>query len=289
MSHLLFRLFSRLQPVKGLLQIQKERLLVKLLSQHIDWADSDISGLYRNPSVRMNKTIWLMWTQGLELAPPLVRKCCESVEPYRGDYDVVLLTADNLSQYVRLPEHIAHLYREKKIGEALHSDLVRAYLLLQYGGIWRDATCYQSAPYPSYVVEAPFFMFSKSLLGGQLSPIIGSSWFIKAEADNVLLRKAFAFLCEYFRHNSTPHNYYLFHLTLTMLVESDEDCRLLWQQMPYVCNMDPHVFYFHWDLPYSAEGYRHLLNACFIHKLSYKYDPSILEGEQNMIKHFLES
>lgn len=289
MSHLLFRLFSRLQPVKGLLQIQKERLLVKLLSQHIDWADSDISGLYRNPSVRMNKTIWLMWTQGLEQAPPLVLKCCESVEPYRGDYDVVVLTADNLSQYVRLPEHIAHLYREKKIGEALHSDLVRAYLLLQYGGIWRDATCYQSAPYPSYVVEAHFFMFSKSLLGGQLSPIIGSSWFIKAEADNVLLRKAFAFLCEYFRHNSTPHNYYLFHLTLTMLVESDEDCHLLWQTMPYVCNMDPHVFYFHWDLPYSAEGYRHLLNACFIHKLSYKYDPSILEGEQNMIKHFLES
>ena len=289
MSHLLFRLFSRLQPVKGLLQIQKERLLVKLLSQHIDWADSDISGLYRNPSVRMNKTIWLMWTQGLEQAPPLVLKCCESVEPYRGDYDVVVLTADNLSQYVRLPEHIAHLYREKKIGEALHSDLVRAYLLLQYGGIWRDATCYQSAPYPSYVVEAPFFMFSKSLLGGQLSPIIGSSWFIKAEADNVLLRKAFAFLCEYFRHNSTPHNYYLFHLTLTMLVESDVACRRQWQQMPYVCNMDPHVFYFHWDLPYSAEGYCHLLNACFIHKLSYKYDPSILEGEQNMIKHFLES
>ena len=289
MSHFLFRIASRFQSVAGLLQVRKERLLVRLLKRHLSWAEADWSNLYRNPDVRKNKTIWVMWTQGLDAAPALVKKCCQSVAPYQGDYDVVVLTGENLSQYVRLPEHMEQLYRQKEMGEALHSDLIRAYLLTQYGGIWRDATCYQSADYPGYVLNSPFFMFSSNLLGGHLSPIVGSSWFIKAEAGNILLQKTFNYLCEYFKQNSKPHNYYIFHLVMTMLVQNDEACRQLWQEMPYVCNMNPHVFYFQWHKPYTAQGYAHLLNACFIHKLSYKYEPSLLQEPENMLKHFLIS
>lgn len=288
-SHFLFRLASRFRYIPGILQTRKELLLVKLLKRHQSWAEADWSDLYRNPDVRKNKTIWVMWTQGLDAAPDLVQKCCQTIAPYQDDYDVVVLTGENLSQYVRLPEHVEQLYRQKKMGEAQHSNIVRAYLLIQYGGIWRDATCYQSAAYPDYVLKSPFFMFSRNLLGGHLSPIIGSNWFIKAEAGNVLLQKTFNYLCEYYKRNTKPHNYYIFHLVMTMLVQNDEACRQLWQNMPYVCNMNPHVFYFQWHKPYTAQGYAHLLNACFIHKLSYKFEPSLLQQPENMLKHLLAS
>ena len=167
----LFNFFSRACYVRGIRNIRSELFVTRYIESHIGWADIPQSEPFINPDVRKNKTIWILWTQGIEHAPLLVQKCYATIETFKDDYDVVLLTKENINQYVRLPEHVEQLYEEGKMSEALHSDMIRLYLLINYGGIWRDATCYQTASYPDYVKHASFFMFSASLLSGYTSPI----------------------------------------------------------------------------------------------------------------------
>ena len=227
-----------------------------------------------------------MWTQGINSAPLLVQKCYATIDKFKEDFDVVLLTKENICQYIRLPEFVEELYQKGHMSEALHSDMIRLYLMICYGGIWRDATCYQSSPLPDFIHKAPFFMFSASMLSGYTSPIKCSSWFIKSNEGNPLLIKTYSFLCEYHRRFKTPHDYYIFHLVLSVLVDNDFECRQIWEQMPYVCNMNPHVLLYSFKEPYREDKYNQIISSCFIHKLTYKFDSGLL-NTNNVLRHFM--
>lgn len=281
----LFELAYRVLYLRGHRHIRRQLLLSRYILHHLDWAENNYLGTFENPTVKKNKTIWFLWTQGLDNAPLLVKKCYQSLVEYKEDYDVIVLTRENLDNYVRLPQHVEQLYQDKKMSEAMHSDMIRLYLMIHYGGIWRDATCYQTTAYPTYVKNASFFMYSADLLS-YTQPVVCSSWFIKSENRNPLLIKTFNFLCEYHKHFSKPHDYYIFHLTLSVFVRNNEVCKRIWDEMPYVCNMNPHALYFSWGKPYSEELYQHLISSCFIHKLSNKYMPKTIE-EQELIYHHL--
>lgn len=286
----LFVAFSRVTYLRGLLHVRKQKIISNYIIQYLDWALVNHIGTFENPNVRKNKTIWFLWTQGIDNAPLLVKKCYQSLLKYKEDYDVIVLTKENLKEYICLPKYVEKLYNEKKMSEALHSDMIRLYLLIHYGGIWRDATCFQSSPYPDYVKNYHFFMFSSDLLSHSLQPIICSNWFIKAEYNNRLLVKTYNFLCEYHKRYSKPHDYYIFHLVLSVLAKKDEECKQIWDTMPYVCNMNPHALFFSWSKIYIEKDYQHLLSLCFIHKLTYKYPASLLKTKvENMLQHILNS
>lgn len=81
----------------------------------------------------------------------------------------------------------------------------------------------------------------------------------------------------------------MFHFALSALVEEDKQCKELWQNMPYVCNMNPHVLLFSFSRKYTPEYYQFIKDSCFIHKLSYKFDKKLLKSEENnILKNFLE-
>ncbi len=237
-----------------------------------------------------DNVIWMYWRQGEANAPEIVRRCISSVRRHSGGRRVMVLDASTLGDYLAMPDFIERKHADGKIGEALYSDLLRVSLLLEYGGIWCDATCYMTRPIDSVVERAPFFMFTKSLLFADTTPIDCSSWFIKAEKGNAALRKLRNVLFHYFSRHSWLPDYYIFHITLGLLVRTDSEVEALWQSKPYICNMNPHVFLFSFQMPYSESRYRHILDSCFIHKLTYKYDPQLPDAEpENMLRHFLNN
>ena len=63
---------------------------------------------YSNVSMKRDETrrIWFCWLQGLKEAPELVKVCYESLCKNITDREVVVLTNENLSLYVHLPEYI---------------------------------------------------------------------------------------------------------------------------------------------------------------------------------------
>lgn len=62
-----------------------------------------------------NKTIWLCWLQGMEQAPDIVKQCVASVKRYMPNYEVRVLTADNIFDYVTLPEYIVRKYKTAQL------------------------------------------------------------------------------------------------------------------------------------------------------------------------------
>lgn len=115
-----------------------------------------------NTNVCVNKTIWIYWKQGFENAPDVVKACYKSVLKYRGDWQLITLTEKNKDEYIQLPEFLERLHEAGEIGEANYSDIVRTMLLIQYGGIWLDATCLMTSEIPKEIEDADFFMFQNA-------------------------------------------------------------------------------------------------------------------------------
>lgn len=58
-----------------------------------------------------SRMIWICWFQGLEHAPALVKQCVESVKCHTPDANIIVLTDENIPQYLNLPEHITTKYQ----------------------------------------------------------------------------------------------------------------------------------------------------------------------------------
>ena len=48
----------------------------------------------------MNKTVWILWLQGIEQAPEIVRKCYESWVYHNSDWTVRVLSEDHIEELV---------------------------------------------------------------------------------------------------------------------------------------------------------------------------------------------
>lgn len=105
------------------------------------------------------RIIWQYWGQGYEKVPEMVRFCLKSVERYKGDFLLVRLTDDNVSEYLDFPPEI---YQKSRVFLKAHfSDLLRVALLTTYGGVWLDATILLTDSLPEYYFKYDFFMFQR--------------------------------------------------------------------------------------------------------------------------------
>ena len=263
----------------------------KSIKKHKDWAyvSSEFETTI-NSGVRINRTIWAFWRQGVENAPELVKKCIESQKKYASNwgYDYVLLSDENLNQYLKLPNYIEEKHKKKIIGEANYSDIIRSQLLIQYGGIWMDSTCFVTGEMPSHIKNASFFMFSTgNWWPWFLSPSKCSSWFIKADKGNELLIKTRNYMFEHWLQRNKILHYFVFHLSLSMLTEEDEQCMAIWEGMPFVNNLQPHLLMYSFHKTYNKEAFDYIISQSFIHKCTYKFKKELLETEENNLQHFL--
>ena len=277
---LLLKIFSRLRYLKEAKNVRSLWVAYFYLRSCTKWKDDNrFDVIAENKEIDDPNVIWIYWRQGYDQAPPLVQKCIMSARQYAGKYRVVLLDETNRKDYVRFPDYIERKHDEQIIKEALFSDLLRISLLIHYGGIWCDATCLWTAELPEIIENSDFFMFSESQMMANITPIVGSNWLIKAEKSNVILIKTRNCLFNYwYRHNFLPH-YFIFHLVLSLLVKEDEEAKKVWNSMPYICNMNPHVMQFSFHKPYTKSSFESIVAQCFVHKLTYKFDPSILEND----------
>lgn len=100
---------------------------------------------YRNRTnasekIGADSNIWVMWLQGEENMPELVKICYNTIKAGAGSHPVVLLTEENYREYVSLPPIINEKIQKGVIDRTHTSDIIRSYLLKEYGGIWVDAT-----------------------------------------------------------------------------------------------------------------------------------------------------
>lgn len=115
---------------------------------------------YKEQEKKTSNKVWVCWFQGMENAPRMVQKCYQSLQENLTDREIILITFDNLKDYVQFPVFIQEKIERGIINKAHLSDLLRLELLLRYGGTWIDATVYCSGgDIPDYMLDSELFMF----------------------------------------------------------------------------------------------------------------------------------
>lgn len=110
---------------------------------------------HQKNSQELNKNVWLMWWQGEENAPDLVKKCIQSVRDNLGN--VTIISKENYRDYVDIPEIIISKQKSWIIGMANFSDIMRFNLLSNHGGLWIDATIFLKDYNPDLELSNPYY------------------------------------------------------------------------------------------------------------------------------------
>lgn len=249
-------------------QIQSERSSRYLWRHYAEWMQKPLDEAQQaNEPTRI---IWVCWLQGMEEAPEIVKQCVASVKRFMPDYEVRVLTADNIFDVVTLPEHIVRKYKNGTITFTHFSDILRTALLVQHGGIWLDATVLLTGALPAEMTDASFFFLQKSVLSS--TPHAGSSWFIAAHKGNAVLQRVSDVLCAYWKRENILRDYYLFHSILYLVLTRNAQASVSFKAMPYISNVDAHTLQYRLFEDFNEAQWKHICSRSTIHKLTWKFN-----------------
>ena len=93
---------------------------------------------------KFQSSIWSLWWQDdkFENLPDVVKICYSSIKKFGGSHDFQILTQKNFRELVNLPDYILEKFNAGKITITHLSDIIRFYLLFNYGGLWLDSTVF---------------------------------------------------------------------------------------------------------------------------------------------------
>lgn len=211
-------------------------------------------------------TIWQYWESKDGTIPPLVQACLNSVDKYKGNQKRILLTPENVREYVVIPEIFWKLKEKGIIKTAFFSDILRTCLLIQHGGIWIDATVLLTEELPSYITEADLFVFQNDLKI-DLDGLNMASYFISAKPDNVILKQTLEALKYYWKENRFLINYFTFLHTFTMVTQRNKE---IFSKVPFFSFLPVQQFQGELLKPFSQERWMEIKKMSGVHKLTHK-------------------
>ena len=172
----------------------------------------------------MIKIIYILWLQGFEEAPEIVKKCYDSWVYYNSDYNIITVDEKNLGNFIDLNEIIPNIHL-KNISKTALSNVIRISLLKKYGGFWVDATTFCNNPLSEWVdnyVKLGFFAFENNLI---------SSWFLYSEKNNYIIDKWFIETQKYWLNHHETDDYFWFHHLFEKLHNNDDNFKQLWNNV----------------------------------------------------------
>lgn len=211
--------------------------------------------------------VFVYWGQGFENAPEIVKFChAELLRLHEAD-DVVVLTDENLPDWVELPADLREMLGENRTA---FSDVLRFELLAKYGGIWIDATCLPTVRlvdhFDELVGQAGFFAF-------ETKEKTISSWFLASRPDNYLTHLVRDSMRLYWRVFDRPVTYFYLHFIFQLLHTMDNRSDRIWSKVPRP-KYDPRTFGRVLKRRADELDAEKIVGASIVHKLSYKRDPS---------------
>lgn len=216
-----------------------------------------------------NNKVWICWLQGMENAPEIVQICYASLKRYLIDREIIVITEENINQYVEFPEHIQRKYKEGIIPCAQFTDLLRLELLIRYGGTWIDSTvlCTGNVNDNHNIndyLNADLFLFQFLKRDETKSRGI-SNWFITASTNQKVLLILRDMLYQYWRDYDCLVAYFIFHIFFSMIAgELPEEIKKIPRRSNQYC------FYLEHRLGdrYQEEWMQELTSRCCFHKLN---------------------
>lgn len=220
------------------------------------------------------KVIWWCWLQGEDQAPRVTKTGLASLRRNLPDYDVRILTWNNIKDYVDLPKVIYDKFAAGWISGALFSDILRLALLSKHGGFWVDSTVYCSDDRLVRAIEKKNMFMYQNLMTANSRTIKMSSWFMASKKNNPYLTEVSQLLTEYCVNSNFTEDYFVCHLLLTLFAEKYAD---IWSDMDVYNNTNPHILQYMMNKSYDEEMFNRIMAKSSFHKLNHHLE--LVDGD----------
>ena len=259
----------------------KEIFYKESLKKHeliLSYIKNELSGViedYKNKpeingeNVSPSKNIWLLWWQGENSMPPLVKACINSICNNANGAEVHLITKENYSSYIDIPSYVMEKHKNGIISFANLSDLIRYTLLEKYGGLWLDSTIYTGYPIPSEIYDYNYFIWhTEQSKTGYVQHddyhafIVGSKPHAKITA---FVRDMFL---EYWRTHDVIVDYLMMDYLIYIAKQAFPDVRNEIDSLP---KMSKRIYELKemLDQPYDKNKFEELIHSCIFSKLDW--------------------
>ena len=269
---------------------KKEEYIISYLKEELEPLIEEYKGIEEYGVKADNAPIWVCWWTGLDDAPALVQQCVKSIYKESQNHPVHILTQDNITEYIEIPEYFIEKVQKGTMGLAHLADYIRVSVLNQYGGLWLDGTIFCSDTIPEWYFELPFFTCkseyreSKYLSHYQWVTFCIGGW--KGNVFYSFLKRAFEV---YWSQNDTAIDYLFFDYLIFIGKEQIPSIKMLMDSVPLnTPHRDDLQAAFNACLP--AEDFDNQLHQDTpINKLSWRetYAEETSDGKQSIYGYFL--
>jgi len=275
-----------LSPFKIEEQIEKELNNIEINKTELNWNNIKndfefLSNKYKylikyEKVISIYSPIWMMWYQGIESAPPIVKSCVQSVIINRAKHPVYIIDKDNYKKYIKLPSYIIEKFNNGSLSVQHFADIIRMGLLLKYGGYWIDST---------YLVNTPLSKVYTTFYSLKLNycfrhPFINCQWainFMAVPKNSFIATYGYIALLFYLKKYNRFISYYLLDYIIYIAYTNVPEFKNIISNLSFVnCNI--------FSLAKSLKSdYNKADFQCSFNKLSKKmaYNISNINGETN--------
>lgn len=236
----------------------------------------DILNLYKNidanvNNISENKIIWIVWWQGINDAPDIVKVAIDSVKNINNEYDVVIIDSNNYSDYICIPDNIITKLNNKSMTITHFSDILRMALLAEHGGLWIDATVLCTKPLDDLNIDNYKFYTIKHGLyyDWHVCKGLWSGFFIATGKNNPMF---YFFRDMFYKYWEKEDSLICYFLIDCIMAIGYEHISYIKEQIDTVPKNNSDVFMLQSMLneKFDMLLWRNLIDKCNLHKLNYK-------------------
>lgn len=222
-----------------------------------------------------NAPIWVMWWQGEEQMPSIVKSCYNSIKKHAGNHPVKLITGENYQSFVNeVPmwdSVIVETFEAGRISIPHLSDLLRHALVYHYGGLWIDATLLLNCNIDEIVGDRAFVTGRVERVSHNVDVAMGkwTSFFFGAGKNNILCDFIYSCLLEQIKKTGKVETYFAMDYFFTIAYNNFEEVRNMVSKLTVLPDRI-HFLLPHLNDEYVKEELDTLLSEMPYYKLSYK-------------------
>ena len=258
-----------LKKAKDRLIIKKNDVVFKRLSEDYHILIQNYQKKELKEKNDSNK-VWVLWWQGEENMPELVKICLENMKKKLYDSEVIILSKKNINDYIQIPEYILTKFNKGVIGFAHFSDILRITLLKEYGGIWIDSTIYISKELSQKQISKIKTIKFKC---NEKTSIPKGQWccFFLGKLNSKLYHFMYDFYLKYWSKENIIIYYFLMDFIVKIAYQNFPEVKKDIDNNKYN-NEQIHKLASLLNNKFNQDEYATLLESNFIHKLSYKIE-----------------
>jgi hypothetical protein len=236
----------------------------------------------------MNLPVWIFWWQGEKQMPALVKTCYNSIKSNTPNcHPVILLTQDNYEEFIQLPAWIIDKFKAKEFTITHFSDILRSYLLFNYGGLWLDSTMFVTQQIPESLFHNDFVTLIPYFRGRKFMNLDWCVFAMGGKKYNKIHYLLYSFFLEYWQHHKKIINYLLIDNVIGLCYEKLDDVKRKILDGGFDT---PNLFEMQQILgsPFDEGKFKDLCENNIFHKLTYKRGNVINDNVKTLFQYLTE-